>query len=85
MPPNPTNNNQFDPSSIDTDKNFKHNDAINVQDVVVRRDEMTRLNDPDCKHKNIVKDSETIGEFQAWKCTDCNRGRFLPKSVTKIT
>lgn len=87
MPPNQGNN-----QPIDFNGQSKQNIDNNADnDVVVRRDEMERLNDPDCNHKNkdgstaFIKDSDTIGDQQAWKCTKCLRGTFLPKSVTKIT
>jgi len=84
MPPNQNNYQEFTDQPIDNSRPKTDNDKYNVQNVVVRRDEMTRLNDPDCDH-SIVKDSETIGDYQAWKCTKCHKGRFLPKSITKIT
>jgi len=88
MPPNQEND-----IPIDTGGKQPHYSKQNNvdNDVVVRRDEMERLNDPDCTHKSkdgltaFIQDSDTIGTMQAWKCTRCQRGTFLPMSVKNIT
>ena len=63
----------------DDNKDNEHND----DDVVIKLDELTPINDPDCKHY-FVKDEDEIGEYQAWICRSCSRGAFYPKGVEII-
>jgi hypothetical protein len=53
---------------------------------VIKPEDIKQLNDPNCKHLNMRRDdTDTIGDTVAWVCSDCGRGAFLPKSITKIT
>lgn len=85
MPPNPTNNTSgFDSLFIygDNDDNVGNHES-NVE--VIKREDLKRMNDPNCKHENIVRDdSDTIGDNVAWGCQDCGLGTFLPKTVKRI-
>lgn len=66
----------------------KHNGQNEQNDgtLVIKKEDLKQLNNPDCKHPNMQKDeSDKIGDTVAWKCPDCNRGAFLPNTVTKIT
>ena len=70
------------------DNQDNSNDNRNIHDKneeyeVIRRDELEPINDPNCKH-NFVVDSDEIGGFQAWVCTKCKRGTFLPKATIII-
>jgi len=72
-----TNNDKYDNKNID-DKN--------ENDVVIKLDELTPINDPNCKHY-FVKDKDSFAEevdMQAWICRECRRGAILPKNQVII-
>lgn len=59
-------------------------DDNNDDYVVVKRENLENLIDPECKHF-FVKDSDEINkESQSWICKKCHRGMFLPKNITII-
>lgn len=75
---------QFDTSAI-TGDNKSSNDK-NENDEVIRLDELTPINDPNCKHF-FVKDYDELAEknnMQAWQCRKCKRGTFMPKHINII-
>jgi hypothetical protein len=62
------------------------NQSINGNDEpdeVIRMDEVEPINDPNCKHF-FIKDSDIIGDYQAWICRKCKRGTFYPINTTII-
>jgi hypothetical protein len=74
----------FDNSGYKSD-NEANNVEQNENDVLIRKEDLKRLNDPGCLHINVKRDdSDTIGDTVAWVCMDCGRGAFLPKHVKKI-
>lgn len=58
------------------DDNDGYYEVINLENV-------EPLNKKDCKHQ-FEKDSEIIGDRQAWICVHCKRGTFLAKGQTII-
>jgi hypothetical protein len=68
------------------DENIGNDKSINGNDEeyeVIRLKDVEPINDPNCKHF-FIKDSDTIGDHQAWICRRCKRGTFYPKGVTII-
>jgi hypothetical protein len=59
----------------------KANNADNDGLEVIRLDEQQPLNDPNCEHNFKKDDDDLSDDFQAWVCTKCHRGTFLPKNV----
>lgn len=62
------------------------NKSINGNDgeyEVIRLDNATPINDPDCKHF-FIKDEDEIGDSVAWICKSCKRGAYFPKGVKII-
>jgi hypothetical protein len=85
MSQNQTSSNNFDNGQVPFN-NVDNNVGNDEWDVVIRKEDLKRLNDPNCTHKNVVRDdSDTIGDAVAWVCKGCGRGTFLPKHITKIT
>jgi hypothetical protein len=72
---------------LDDYHNNNHNTSIDAEnekdDIVVDLEKVEPLNDINCRHF-FVKDSDTIGDYQAWKCKQCRRGTFLPKGTQII-
>lgn len=63
-----------------SDDNNNVNDK-NENDVVIRLEDLTPINDINCKHY-FIKDQDELAEennMQAWICQKCRRGTFLPK------
>ena len=72
--------------TLDFSGGLNHNNNQNVNDApdeVIRMDEVEPLFDADCKH-TFKKDDDKIGDYQAWVCTKCHRGTFLPDGVQII-
>lgn len=68
-----------------TDNNDNVNDK-NENDVVIRLEDLTPINDINCQHY-FVKDHDEMAEknnMQAWICQKCKRGTFLPKDKNII-
>lgn len=69
---------------VDSTSDFTDNISNNGNDdgaIVVDMRQQEPLNDPNCEHF-FVKDSDTIGDNQAWICQKCKRGTFLPKHMS---
>lgn len=45
---------------------------------VIKMDEQTPLNDPECIHFLVEDRADTLGDFTAWICTKCGLGTFCP-------
>lgn len=71
---------QFDNPKPKSDT-YKYN--VEKNEIVVRREDLKPLNDPNCEH-DFVLDGEVIGTTRAWVCSKCHRGTFLPKTVKRI-
>lgn len=73
----------FDGYYIKSDNGNNVDNDANVE--VIRKEDLKRINDPDCVHQLERDDSDVLGDQVAWVCRKCGRGTFLPKTVTKIT
>lgn len=74
----------FDTAPLTGDNNDR--DDKNEKDEVIKLDELTPINDPNCKHF-FVKDQDELAEenkMQAWICKRCKRGTFMPKHINII-
>lgn len=75
----------FDTSDLTIDNN--NSNEKNENDVIViKQEELTPINNPECKHY-FIKDNDELAEennMQSWICKKCKRGTFLPKDKTII-
>jgi hypothetical protein len=74
----------FDTTPFTSDNNSR--DAKNENDEVIRLNELTPLNDPNCPH-HFVKDVDDLADtndMQAWICRKCKRGTIMPKHINII-
>lgn len=74
----------FDTTPFTSDNNNR--DEKNENDEVIRLNELTPLNDPNCKHY-FVKDNDELAKknaMQSWICRECRRGTFLPRHINII-
>lgn len=70
-----------------TSRNIENNDknADNNGDYeVIRLEGVPPLSDPNCEHTFVKDDDDLSPDQQAWICTQCHRGTFLPNNI-KIT
>lgn len=72
-----------DPFDIPRPKYNNKTQDVGNDELVIRREDLKPLFDPNCEH-TFVLDDEEIGDTRAWVCSQCHRGTFLPKTVKRI-
>lgn len=74
----------FDTSALTNDNSSI--DANDEKDEVIKLDELTPINDPNCTH-SFIKEYDELAEendMQSWICSKCKRGKFMPKHINII-
>lgn len=64
-------------------KQNTYDNVTNENDVIVRKEDLVPLNDPNCEHK-FKKDEDDLEGYTAWTCINCGRGALLPEGTNII-